>query len=193
MNGYAWSGVLCAALWAGQAGAALPAGAPAPRFEAHAALNGERVEFSLTEALGRGAVVVYFYPAAYTSGCNLQARAFSERHQAFAAAGASIVGVSLDSLGRLQSFSADPDYCAGKFPVVSDSDGKIAASYELRVGAAAAGLKDTRGEEIGHGFAERTTFVVDREGRIEATVSGMGPERNVLEALAAVRRLADTR
>ncbi len=190
MNGHGWAVLLSAMLWAAQAGAALPAGAAAPRFEARAALNGERIAYSLAEALRRGAVVVYFYPAAYTSGCNLQARAFSQRHEEFAAAGASIVGVSLDALGRLRSFSADPDYCAGKFPVVSDPDGRIAARYELRVRAGAAGLKDSRGEEIGHGFAERTTFVVDRDGRIAATVAGLGPERNVMEALAVVRRLA---
>jgi len=76
---------------------------------------------------------------------------------------------------------------------VSDPDGRIAARYELQVRAGAVGLKDTRGEEIGHGFAERTTFVLDRGGRIAATVAGLGPERNVQEALAAVRRLAAAR
>ena len=182
--------LLLALAMAGGAAAALPEHAQAPVFEGPAAKDGRQIAFHLGDALERGAVVVYFYPAAYTSGCNIQARAFSRDYGKFAEAGASVVGLSLDGIERLQRFSADPDYCGGRFPVVSDADGRIAARYELRVSAGGAGLRNTQGEEIGHGFAERTTFVVAPDGRIAATISGLGPEQNVARALQVVQALA---
>jgi peroxiredoxin len=134
-------------------------------------------------------VVVYFYPSAYTSGCNVQAREFAERSEKFAAAGASIIGVSLDSIARLNEFSADPQYCNSKFPVASDADGRIAKSYDLTVKQGREGQKDTRGADIGHDFAERTTFVVTPDGKIAATVGGISPTANVEKALEAVHSL----
>ena len=104
-------------------------------------------------ALRPGKVVVYFYPSAYTSGCNIQAHEFSVNMDKFEAAGASVIGVSLDSIDRLNEFSADPEYCAGNLAVASDPDGSIARSYDLNVRSAVDGAQDTRGEEIGHGFA----------------------------------------
>lgn len=173
--------------------AALRQGDAAPLFAARASLAGKAFDYSLKESLGKGAVVVYFYPAAFTSGCNVQAHAFAENIDRFAAAGASVVGVSLDGIDRLNDFSADPAYCAGKLPVASDPDGRIARAYELAVRKAVAGARDTRGLEIGHGFAERTTFVVARDGRIAATIGGVSSEENVKRALDAVRALSAAR
>lgn len=170
--------------------ATLKAGDSAPDFRAEASLAGRSFDFSLKERLAHGPVVVYFYPSAFTNGCNIQAHAFAANAQKFAAAGASIVGVSLDSIARLNDFSADPQYCAGKIAVASDVDGRIARAYELEVREAASGRRDTRGEAIDHGFAERTTFVVTPDGRIAATVGGLAPEANVERALEAVQRLA---
>src|SRR4051812_26485928 len=113
--------------------AALGVGGKAPDFSARASLDGKAFDFSLKEALKKGPVVVYFYPSAYTGGCNLQAHTFALNHDKFAAAHATIIGVSLDSIERLNKFSADPEYCAGKVPVASDPDGKIAKSYDLMV------------------------------------------------------------
>jgi thioredoxin-dependent peroxiredoxin len=98
--------------------------------------------------------------------------------------------VSLDNINRLNAFSADPLYCAGKVPVASDADGKIADSYHLKIDPEEHGFKDTRGVEVGHGFAERTTFVVSSDGIIAATIGGLAPATNVDRALAAVQRLA---
>src|SRR5678816_4352656 len=109
--------------------AALRNGEPAPAFSAPASLAGKPFTYSLKEGLAKGPVVVYFYPSAYTEGCNIQAHEFSTRADQFAAAGASVIGVSLDSIERLNEFSADPDYCAGKLAVASDRDGKIARAY----------------------------------------------------------------
>jgi len=170
--------------------AALKAGDSAPAFTAPASFAGKPFSYSLKEGLAKGPVVVYFYPSAYTSGCNVQAHEFSTRAEQFAAAGASVIGVSLDSIERLNTFSADPDYCAGKLAVASDADGAIARSYGLRIKDKVAGATDTRGKEIDHGFAERTTFIVRRDGTIAATVGGVSPEANVARALELVQQLA---
>ena len=169
--------------------AALKRGDKAPDFSAKASLAGKEFAFSLSEARKKGPVVVYFYPSAFTGGCNLQAHTFAVKHGEFAAAGATIVGVSLDSIARLNDFSADPQYCAGKIAVASDADGRIARAYDLAVREATAGRKDTRGADIDHGFAERTTFIVTPDGRIAATIGGMSPEANVDKALQAVQSL----
>jgi peroxiredoxin len=170
--------------------AALPEGAAAPEFKASAALAGKEFTFDLKDALKKGPVVVYFYPSAYTKGCNVQAHNFAVSHDKFAAAGATIIGVSLDSIERLKDFSADPEYCAGKFATASDPDGKIAKSYDLQVREGNAGMKDTRGQDIQHGFAERTTFVITSDGRIAAAVGGVNPMENVAKSLEVVQKLS---
>src|SRR5690606_31197570 len=91
--------------------AALSTGEQAPLFSAQASLAGQEFTFSLEEQLKEGPVVVYFYPSAYTQGCNIQARTFALNMDSFKEAGSSVVGVSLDSIERLNEFSADPDYC----------------------------------------------------------------------------------
>lgn len=173
--------------------AALKEGDQAPDFTAQASLAGQAFSYSLKEQLRKGPVVVYFYPSAYTNGCNIQAHTFAVNYDKFAAAGASVVGVSLDNIARLNQFSADPEYCAGKLAVASDSDGRISRAFDLTVRDAAPGRKDTRGAEIDHGFAERTTFVVTPDGRIVATVGGLPPVANVEKALEVVQQLAAAR
>jgi peroxiredoxin len=168
--------------------AALKDGDSAPDFSAQASLAGKEFKFSLKESLKKGPVVVYFYPSAYTQGCNVQAHTFSVNSDKFAAAGATIIGVSLDSIQRLNQFSADPEYCAGKFPVASDASGSIAKSYDLTV-KNVPGIKDTKGNEVDHGFAERTTFVVKSDGKIAATIGGVTPTENVMKALETVQQL----
>ena len=173
--------------------AALNPGDAAPPFTAPASLAGKPFTYSLKESLAKGPVVDYFYPSAYTSGCNVQAHEFSTKTEQFAAAGASVVGVSLDSIERLNAFSADPAYCAGKLAVASDAEGRIARSFGLRVTDAQPGAIDTRGKEIDHGFAERTTFVVRKDGTIAAIVGGVSPSENVARALEQVKMLAAAR
>ncbi len=183
-------GFLFAASLALPAVAALQAGDKAPQFTAPASFAGKTFTYSLKRALRKGPVVVYFFPSAYTGGCDLQAHTFAVNKDRFTAAGASIVGVSLDSIERLNDFSADPKYCAGKFPTASDAGGTIAKSFGLSVRQGPPGLKDVRGVEIGHGFAERTTFIVMPNGRIATTIGGIAPDKNVENALAAVQGIA---
>ncbi len=183
--------LLAAAAWfaISAAQAALQAGDTAPPFEAPAALAGRDSTFRLPEALSRGPVVLYFYPAAFTSGCSLQAHAFAERIEAFRAAGASVVGISLDGIERLHAFSADPQSCAGRFLLASDAGGAIARRYALQLSDTEAGRLNQRGEAIGHARAERSTFVIGRDGRIAAVIGGVSPEANVIRALQAVQAL----
>jgi thioredoxin-dependent peroxiredoxin len=183
------AGLVLSAALATAALAALKEGDKAPEFTAPASLAGKEFTFTMKEALKKGPVVVYFYPAAFTGGCNAQAHAFSENNEKFTAAGASIIGVSLDKIATLNQFSADPQYCAGKIAVASDPEGKIAKSYDLTVHDAKPGAKNTRGDEIGHGFAERTTFVVTPNGKVAATIGNVSPTDNVTKALAAVQQI----
>lgn len=173
--------------------AALKPGAAAPDFTATASLAGKDFTFSLQQALAKGPVIVYFYPAAFTQGCDLEAHTFSTHKDQFAVAGATIIGVSADSITRLNAFSSDPKYCAGKFPVASDPDGKIAADYGLKMIQPQKGVVDVRGDTVTHGFFPRTTFVIDREGKIVATLSSkedhLTPDEHVTRSLAIVERM----
>ena len=182
-------GTLFLSIAAMPAMAALQQGDSAPKFKAQASLAGKTFEFSLEKALRKGPVVVYFYPSAYTGGCDLEAHTFAQDSEKFATAGATIIGVSLDSIQRLNSFSSDPNYCAGKFPTASDTGGAISKSYEVAVHQGPAGLKDVRGVEIGHGFADRTTFVIARDGKIVSVISNVSPADHVAKALAIVQQL----
>jgi peroxiredoxin len=183
------SAALCASAFA-----ALKTGDRAPDFSARASLAGKDFNFSLQAALKKGPVVVYFYPSAYTGGCDLEAHTFAQEKSKFTAAGATIIGVSADSIARLNQFSADPNYCAGKFPVASDPSGKIAASYGVAVAAGRAGMKDVRGVAIDHDFFDRETFVIGKDHRIVAAFSSradhLTPDAHVKRALAVVQKLA---
>lgn len=182
-------------LVAAPAWAALKPGAAAPNFTAPASLAGKAFNFSLQKALARGPAVVYFYPAAFTRGCDLEAHTFATHKNAFTKAGATIIGVSADSIKRLNAFSADPDYCAGKFPVASDPQGKIAASYDLKMQAPRADVVDVRGVDVTHGFFPRTTFVINANGKVVAVFSSkadhLTPAQHVTQSLKIVRNLRD--
>jgi peroxiredoxin len=173
--------------------AALKVGEKAPDFSANASLAGKEFNFSLADALKKGPAVVYFYPSAYTNGCDIEAHTFAEMKDQFDAAGATIIGVSLDSIDRLKQFSADPSYCAGKFPVASDAGGKIAATYNLTTTAVRAGMKDVRGVDIDHDLIERATFVVGKDRTIIATLSSnadkLSPADHVKKSLEIVQGL----
>ncbi|RTL46467.1 MAG: redoxin domain-containing protein [Burkholderiales bacterium] len=177
-------------LLAGAAQAALKPGDAAPDFSATAALAGKTVDVQLQAALAKGPVIVYFYPAAFTGGCKLQAHAFAENLPRFTAAGATVIGVSGDGIERLREFSADPETCAGRLAVASDAEGRIAKAFDITLTETPAGRKTTKGQDITHARAERTTFVVGRDGRVVATVGGLAPEANVNAALKAVQALA---
>ena len=187
-------GLAMAASLTAPAFAALKVGDMAPDFTATASLGGKDFTFKLADALKKGPAVVYFYPCAYTEGCDLEAHTFAESKEKFDAAGASIIGVSGDNLERLNQFAADPNFCAGKFPIASDEKLDIAASYNLATTAAKEGAKDVRGVEIGHSFIERVTYVIGKDHKIIAVMSSkddkLTPDQHVDKSLDIVQKIA---
>jgi len=154
--------------------ATLQPGDSAPDFTAPAWLAGEAFEFDLSEALAKGPVVLYFFPAANTPGCNLEASLFSQSIDRFDELGATVIGVTAGNTHELQAFSADGATCAGKFAVAADEGARIAADYDAVL----------EGREI----SSRTSYVIGRDGRIAAVHSDRNPSRHVeamLEGLAA--------
>jgi len=154
------------------ASAELPSGAKAPTFSTRAALAGEEFGFTLSAALAKGPVVLYFYPKAFTQGCTLEANAFAEAMPQFKAAGASVIGMSNDDIATLKRFSREE--CRNAFPV-GVASAKIMTAYDVASG--------------GSGYASRTSYVIARDGRIVAVHSNADYRGHVEQTLVAVRAL----
>ncbi|CAH2600362.1 Peroxiredoxin [Rhodovastum atsumiense] len=160
---------------AGMARAELPAGQVAPDFTAPAAIGGDEFSFTLSEALKQGPVVLYFYPAAFTRGCTAEAHEFAEALDRYKALGASVVGVSGDSIATLKKFSVSE--CQSKFPLVADTDLRIMTAYDSVL------FRLT-------GHASRTSYVITPDDRVLYAYTAMSPEdhvANTYKALAAWR------
>lgn len=157
--------------------ATLQPGDAAPGFTAPAWLAGEEFEFRLADALARGPVVLYFFPAANTPGCNLEASLFSQSIERFEALGATVIGVTAGNTDELQEFSADGATCAGKFAVAADEGARIAADYDAVM----------EGREI----SSRTSYVIDQDGHIAAVHSDRNPARHVEAMLAGLAAPAE--
>ena len=161
---------------AAPAHATLAPGAVAPDFATRGAMAGKIVPVNLKTALKRGPVVLYFFPAAFTSGCNAEARAFAEKIDAFRAAGATVIGMSADNVADLQAFSSSE--CAGKFTVASAGP-RVSAGYDVALG------RQVKGRDV----TSRTSYVIARDGRIAFVHSDMSPAEHVSQTLAAVQKL----
>lgn len=155
------------------ANAALPVGAKAPNFTTIGALGGKPFRFELARQLRKGPVVLYFFPKAFTSGCTAEAHAFSESIDAFRRAGAQVVGMSGDDLPTLRRFSVEE--CRNAFPVATASPATIRA-YDVAMKKAP-------------GMTDRTSYVINRRGRIVMVYSDSDYSQHVAKTLAAVRRL----
>jgi len=166
--------LLLLGLSAAPASAALKVGDAAPDFTAPATLGGKEFTFHLKDALKKGPVVVYFYPAAVTKGCTIEAHDFAQAMPDFRAAGASVIGVSHDDIATLNKFSVSE--CQSKFPVAADRDRSIMKSYDAALGFFTP-------------YADRTSYVVTQDGRIAFVYSSLNPDRHVAGALKAVRAL----
>ncbi len=165
-----------ATLLAAPASAELPVGAKAPVFATDAALAGKAFTFNLRAALAKGPVVLYFYPKAFTKGCTLEARQFAEASDEFAAAGATVVGMSADDIETLKRFSREE--CRDKFAVGAATP-KIIEAYDA---ALVRDGKDT-------GLTERTSYIIDQSGRIVFVHSDLDYRNHVRLTLAAVKKL----
>jgi thioredoxin-dependent peroxiredoxin len=152
--------------------AALPVGAKAPDFRTAGALAGKPFKLHLAEQLKHGPVVLYFYPKAFTQGCTLEAKAFSDAMPQFRAAGARVVGMSADDLPTLRKFSVEG--CRGKFPVATASPAVVEA-YDVK-------LPVVR-------MTNRTSYVIAADGRIAFVHSDLSWKEHVAKTLAAVQAL----
>ena len=168
---------LAASAAAAPALAALPVGAAAPGFTAKAALAGKEYDFDLAKALKKGPVVLYFFPAAFTSGCTVEAHDFAEATADFEKLGATVVGVTAGNVDRVAEFSKVE--CRDKFAVVADPGAKIAREYKATIPI----ITETKG------YSSRTSYVISPAGRIVAVYDSLNPEKHVETTLAAVRKL----
>src|SRR5512141_1505458 len=128
-------GAVAAAALTTSAFAELKVGAKAPDFSAPAYLAGKPFTYKLADALKKGPVVVYFFPAAHTSGCNIEAHLFSDAIDQFKAAHATVIGVTAGKVDELADFSKETEHCGGKFPVAADPGAKIARQYDSTLAA----------------------------------------------------------
>ena len=152
--------------------AALDVGEKAPDFTAPAALAGKQVQFSLSESLAKGPVVLYFFPAAFSPGCSAEAHEFAESIGKFEALGATVIGVSTDDIDTQVKFSMQA--CQGKFPVASDSGKSVIKSYD----AAMMVLPD---------YANRVSYVIAPDNSILYNYQSLNPSKHVEKTLAALR------
>jgi peroxiredoxin Q/BCP len=169
-------GVTAALAFASPALAALKVGAKAPEFSAPAYLAGEPFTFVLADALKKGPVVVYFFPAAHTSGCNVEAHLFSEAMDKFKAQNATVIGVTAGNVDQLADFSKETEHCGGKFPVAADTGAKIAKEYDSLL-------------TMKPGWSNRTSYVIAPSGSISSAYSSLDPNQHVKEMLDAVKKL----
>jgi len=156
--------------------AALPNGSKAPDFTTQASLAGKPFTFSLADALKKGPVVLYFYPAAFTPGCTVEAHNFAEATDKFKAMGATVIGVSYDTVDTLNKFSVSE--CRNKFAVASDADQKIMKAYDAVL---------ARKPEL----ADRTSYVIAPGGEVIYSYTELNPDKHVENTLAAVQKWAE--
>jgi peroxiredoxin Q/BCP len=172
INSIASAAAIAAMLAAAPAQAALSPGATAPDFTTRATLAGKEFDFHLADALKHGPVVLYFYPAAFTTGCTIEAHDFAEATASFAAQHATVIGVSMDKITTLDTFSVTD--CRSKFPVASDRSGAISKSYD----AVLIGML---------GYASSTSYVIAPSGKIIYAYNAMNPSAHVANTMNAVK------
>jgi len=160
------------------ANAALDIGESAPPFVTQAALAGTVYNFSLADSLKKGPVVLYFFPAAYSEGCSIEAHDFAEATEAFKAMGASVIGVSGDDIETLAKFSVQ--VCQSKFPVASDKAQAIMKSYDA--------VMQTRPE-----YANRVSYVIAPSGTVIFQYMSLNPTKHVEKTLDALRGWLDNK
>jgi peroxiredoxin len=162
-----------AIMMAAAAHAALNPGDAAPDFKAPASLGGNQFSYSLADALKKGPVVLYFYPAAFTTGCTIEAHDFAEATESYRALGASVIGVSADDIETLQKFSVSE--CRSKFAVASDRDRKIMKAYDAVLA-------------LNSNYADRVSYVIAPDGRVIFAYKSLNPEKHVELTLDALRK-----
>ena len=152
--------------------AALDVGDAAPNFTAQAALGGKVYKFTLADSLAKGPVVLYFFPAAFSVGCSIEAHEFAEAITKFEALGATVIGVSSDDIDTLGKFSVQA--CQGKFPVASDNTQNVMKSYDAVM-------------QLRPDYANRVSYVIAPNGKVIYNYQSLNPSRHVEKTLAALK------
>jgi thioredoxin-dependent peroxiredoxin len=163
-----------AVLGATDAQAVLKVGDSAPDFSTQASLGGNAYQYSLAEALHKGPVVLYFYPAAFTKGCTIEAHDFAEAVDQYKQYGATVIGVSADDIDTLKRFSVSE--CRSKFPVAADPDTHIIRAYDAKLPVLSK--------------ADRVSYVIAPDGKVIYAYQSMSPDQHVANTLAAVKAWA---
>lgn len=158
--------------------AALEVGTTAPSFTIQATLGGNAFNFSLDEVLKNGPVVLYFYPAAFTKGCTIEAHNFAEATDEYKKYGATVLGVSADKLDKLKEFSVSA--CRSKFAVGADPDAKTIRAYDAKMA-------------FMPNMANRISYVITPDHKIYYEYSSMNPDEHVKNTMAAVKKWAQTK
>jgi peroxiredoxin len=153
--------------------AALQPGAMAPNFSTEATLAGKAYPYSLDEALKHGPVVLYFFPAAFTSGCTIEAHEFADAIDQYKALGATVIGVTAGNVDRLAEFSTSE--CRSKFAVAADPDLKIAKSYDSTLA-------------LYPGHSGRVSYVIAPDHKVLFTYNALDPSKHVELTLDALRK-----
>ncbi|MFM8819395.1 MAG: peroxiredoxin [Phenylobacterium sp.] len=166
------------AVAASPAAAKLAPGAKAPDFSAPAYLAGNPFTYKLADNLKKGPVVLYFFPSAYTSGCNLEARLFSEAVEEFKANGATVIGVTSGKTDKLAQFSKDTEHCGGKFPVAADPGAAIAKRYDAPLTMKGMSMP---------GLSGRVSYVIAPDGSVIHSYDNLDPNDHVNQTLGAVK------
>ncbi|MEI9932210.1 MAG: peroxiredoxin [Rhizomicrobium sp.] len=164
---------LLACITAAPAQAALAVGAKAPDFDLKAALAGKEFDFSLNAALKKGPVVLYFFPAAFTQGCTIEAHDFAEATDKFAALGATVIGVTSGNPDRVTEFSSVE--CRNKFAVAADADQKVIKAYDAVL---------AKKPE----YSDRTSYVIAPDHTILLAYTDLDPDKHVDLTLASVQK-----
>ncbi|MEW6706695.1 MAG: peroxiredoxin [Pseudomonadota bacterium] len=173
LKGLAGSGLVGAgAFGALPAHAALDVGDKAPDFSAQGSLGGKVFRFSLSETLKAGPVILYFYPAAFSSGCTIEANQFAQATDEFKSLGATVVGVSHDDIETLNRFSVTE--CRSKFAVLADTDQAIMKAYD-----AVLMLKPE--------YANRVSYVIAPNGTIAYQYTSLNPFKHVTNTMTALK------
>ncbi|VWX63591.1 Peroxiredoxin [Burkholderiales bacterium 8X] len=167
--------LVIASAFALPAWAALDIGDPVPKFTATAALGGKTFTYSLADALAKGPVVLYFFPAADTADCSIEAHAFAEAIDKFSQLGATVIGVSADDIDTLTKFSVKS--CQSRFPVASDQGKTVINGFDA--------LMQTRPD-----FANRLSYVIASDGKVAYYYQNLNPDKHVERMLNAVGDLA---
>jgi thioredoxin-dependent peroxiredoxin len=153
--------------------AMLKVGDTAPMFKTEGALAGKPYTLDLAEQLKKGSLVLYFFPKVFTPGCTAEAHEFAEKTADFEKLGASVVGMSADDISGLTKFSSEA--CRDKFAVARATP-EIIKSYGVQL--------------PNNEMASRTSFVIDKQGKVAFVHSEMDYKDHVKLTYAAVERLA---